>query len=53
VRPSRPAEPIRLDTATAEFVADLARRRLVRSTISKYELLFRQMESFAKDKGIR
>jgi len=46
-------ETTRLNAATAEFLADLARRRLVPSTISKYELLFRQMESFATDKGIR
>jgi hypothetical protein len=46
-------EPTRFDTARVDFVADLHRRGLVPATISKYELLFRQMQEFATGKGIR
>jgi len=46
-------EPVRLTAAAASFLADLNRRGLVQSTIRKYELLFRQMQAFATDKGLR
>ncbi len=46
-------EPFKFDTASADFLWDLDRRGLVPATISKYKLLFRQMQEFAKAKGIR
>jgi integrase len=46
-------EPVRLAVGTAEFLADMKRRGLVHATIRKYELLFRQIQSFADAKGLR
>jgi integrase/recombinase XerD len=40
-------------TPPARFLSDLDRRGLVPTTISKYNLLFRQMQGFAHTKGIR
>lgn len=46
-------QPVGLTAAAASFLLDLNRRGLVQSTIRKYELLFRQMQTFATDKGLR
>lgn len=51
--PAKCDEPFTLNLAAAEFQADLSRRGLASSTISKYELLFRQIQSFADSKGLR
>ena len=45
--------PISVEEAAADFRADLDRRRLARTTISKYALLFRELRDFAKSRGIR
>jgi site-specific recombinase XerD len=52
-KPTEPDEPVRFEACAADFLADLQRRALSSSTISKYELLFRQMQDFADAKGIR
>jgi len=40
-------------SAATDFLADLNRRGLAQVTVRKYELLFRQMRTFATDKGLR
>ncbi len=42
-----------MSEATAEFMADLERRRLMPSSIRKYQLDSKQLEAFAVEKGIR
>lgn len=45
--------PTSVDEAIADFRADLDRRRLARRTISKYDLLFRELRAFIRLQGIR
>jgi integrase/recombinase XerD len=47
------SEPMRLQVAMTDFLADLERRGLVQETIRKYKLLFRELNAFVADKGIR
>ena len=42
-----------IDDAWKEFLADIEARKLADSTIRKYKLLNRQMEEFAKGRGLR
>ena len=51
--PPDESPPVGLETAFQDFLADLERRELARSTIAKYGLLFRHMRRFAAEKGIR
>lgn len=51
--PQKEDEPVRITAATSDFRADLDRRGLVPATISKYDLLFRQIQIFSDQKGIR
>jgi hypothetical protein len=46
-------EPETLDHAEQCFLADAEARKLHESTIYKYKLLFRQLEAFASERGIR
>ena len=46
-------EPVTIAHAWEEFLADAKARNLREPTIYKYDLLSRQMASFAKDHGIR
>jgi integrase len=54
-RDSRTVEPESktVDAAWKEFLADLEARKLTYATIRKYKLLDRQMEEFAKERGLR
>jgi integrase len=46
-------EPQTIDAAWKEFLADIEARKLSNSTFRKYKLLKRQMEEFAKGRGLR
>ena len=46
-------QPITIEQATSEFIADAEARNLKDKTVYKYRLLFRQLAEFAKDQGIR
>jgi len=46
-------EAMTLDGAWKDFLADIEARKLTDSTIRKYKLLKRQMEEFAKERGLR
>ena len=45
--------PVRIDAATEDFLSDAGRRKLSRSTVSKYNLLFRELLAFADNRGFR
>ena len=45
--------PISVQEACEEFIADADARKLSEATLYKYRLLFRQLQGFAKDRGIR
>jgi integrase/recombinase XerD len=49
----RDDQPITIDQATSEFIADAVARNLKDKTVYKYRLLFRQLIEFAQDQGIR
>lgn len=46
-------EAMILDAAWKKFLADIEARKLAESTVRKYKLLKRQMEEFAKERGLR
>ena len=46
-------QPVTLEQATSQFIADAEARNLKDKTVYKYRLLFRQLTAFAKDRGIR
>jgi len=46
-------QPITVEQANAEFIADAEARNLKDKTVYKYRLLFRQLTEFAKGQGIR
>jgi integrase/recombinase XerD len=46
-------QPITLEQASSEFIADAEARNLKDKTVYKYRLLFRQLTEFAKSQGIR
>lgn len=46
-------QPITVEQANAEFIADAEARNLKDKTVYKYRLLFRQLTEFAKNQGIR
>jgi len=46
-------EPMTIDEAKKQFLADAEARKLKDKTVYKYRLLFRHLEEFAKLKGIR
>ena len=46
-------QPIRLEQAAAEFIADAEARNLKDKTVYKYRLLFRQLKEFSETQGIR
>jgi integrase/recombinase XerD len=46
-------QPITFKQACDKFVADAEARGLREPTLYKYKLLFRQLQSFAKDRGLR
>jgi len=46
-------EPITIEQAKTEFLADAAARKLRSATIDRYKMLFRQLEHFAENAGMR
>jgi len=46
-------QPVTVVQATSEFIADAEARNLKDKTVYKYRLLFRQLNEFAQDQGIR
>src|SRR3984893_13147310 len=46
-------EPMTIEQAKTEFLADAEARKLKPSSIYRYTMLFRQVEQFTKSKGIR
>ena len=46
-------QPITIEQATSEFIADAEARNLKDKTVYKYRLLFRQLSEFAENQGIR
>jgi hypothetical protein len=48
-----PAEPLTIAQAHATFVADVTARNRCQATIRKYKQLFRQLDAFSKDRGLR
>jgi integrase/recombinase XerD len=46
-------QPITVEQANAEFIADAEARNLKDKTVYKYRLLFRQLTEFAKSQGFR
>jgi integrase len=47
------AEPITIAAACDEFITDLRRRKVTEGTVGNYRLLFRTLQSYAADKGVR
>ena len=45
--------PVRIEAATEDFLADAARRKLSKSTVRKYDLLFRELLAFVDNRGLR
>jgi integrase/recombinase XerD len=46
-------EPITIQLAQERLLADMAAQKLAESTIVKYRQLFKQMNAFAQDRGLR
>src|SRR5215467_8624160 len=46
-------EGITIDAAKEEFLADCEARKLKKSSIDRYRILFRQLDAFARREGIR
>lgn len=46
-------EPITIQLAQELLLADMAAQKLAESTIAKYRQLFKQMNAFAQDRGLR
>jgi integrase/recombinase XerD len=51
--PALEIEPVTIDKAKHEFLADAEARKLKESTIDRHRILFRQLEAFATAQGIR
>lgn len=49
----REREPITIEQAKTEFLADGEARKLKDSTLDRYRIIFRQLDAFAAIKGIR
>ncbi|HXN23346.1 MAG TPA: tyrosine-type recombinase/integrase [Candidatus Dormibacteraeota bacterium] len=47
------SEPMTIEQAKTEFLADAEARKLKNSTIDRHRILFRQLEQFAKTEGMR
>src|SRR3984893_9664422 len=46
-------EPVTIEQAKTDFLADAEPRKLTPSSVYRYTMLFRQVEQFTKSKGIR
>ena len=50
---SQNGEPISIETACAKFIRDAQARDLQKTTLQKYEVLFKQLKDFAKSTKLR